>query len=399
MIRKILSTTSVFVAASASAFLLNLALAKILPPADYATYALLLNLMAFAAMLGDAGIAQKYLRFFLKHENGTYDWPRAVARDLPIALGLITACGLGFVLIYPQVALGAIMLAMLAGLGFMLAQWLCALLRVVTQAWWVALIQRGFPFVMLAAASLLIGFPGDMALKAAAIFALANLLTVMAAALACRRILRVGPRDLPADSGPDGWSFFFLLAGASLLYYGDKLIVARFCSAEDFAAYCLIAAFFQLFDLLNSSLGFLLPSLYAKDSRSSRRIFRVSLAILVPVAGIGGLAVPGIIAWGFPQYHPVSPWVVAGLALAGLGKVLNAVVMANFNLNASSQALRAFTLLNLGLVALGLGAIALAALLAGPGGASMAVGGVWLSRMLLALRAETKLNRKVMVPA
>lgn len=389
--KRLFSTTAVFALASAIAFATNLALARLLAPSGYAVYLLLFNLFTFAAMLGDAGLMQKYLRFFLKHETGTFHWPRILLSDLPLPLLLVGTCGLVFLLLFPQVAPVTVGLVLLSSLGYLLTQWLTAILRSVSQAWWVAALQRGFPFGLLGFVPLLAAAEGQLAWATALSFLAINTATALMAIGACSRQLAPGSEALPEGGHADGWSLFLLLAGVSIFFYGDKFIVARLCRVEDFAAYGLAAAFFQVFDLLNLSMGFVLAPFYAKaPSRSSLRIFRVTLALLLPVGLVGVLVVPLAIGWAYPHFPPISRWMLVGLAAAGIGKVLNGVIMSDLNLNATSAMLRRYALQNTAFLGLGLPLVAMGAMRFGVVGASLATGSVWIGRVLLSLFTERR---------
>lgn len=387
---KVFSTTAVFAAASACSFAVNLILARAISPDEYALYGLLYTVFLVIAMLGDAGVTQKYLRFFLKNDVGRFDWPRVIARDLPLPLGLVALCGLASTFVYPQAGAGPLAVAALGSLAYILLQWLTTILRGVSQGPFLAFVQRGFPFGMLAALPLLVATRGHLAWSSAFLLLGISAAFALVAYLLCRRQMPVGTDVLPDEHREDGRSLMILLFTVALLFYGDKLIVARVCSPADFATYNLVAVFYQTFDLLNLSIGFVLAPLYAKKGQQSARLIRIALMGLVPLAVGVTVAVPWVMHALYPHYAALNPWIAVGFAVAGTAKVLNGMVMSDLNLNASTEALRGYVLQNMVVVGVGLAALYGAAQAYGVVGASLMAGGVWTLRTVLALLTEAR---------
>lgn len=400
MIGKLLSTLGVFAVASACGVLANLWLARALPPASYATYALLFTLFSLTAMVGDAGINQKYLRLFMKAAPGTYPWPAIVRRDARLA-AIFAVAALAFAIAtYRRVSPGPLALTALASFAFILTQWHVSILRSVTERWWLALLQRGFPIALMAALPLVQAWPPHLAWSAALAFAALNGGMLLAAWLACRRLVAAGSQALPPETARDGGSFLILLVTVSIFFYADRLVVARLCPSSEFASYGLAAALFQVFDLLNATAGFSLASYFAKRRTSSAKLCLYALGILAPL-GIACVAlVPWVMAKGFGHLATLAPGAAAGLAIAGVFKVLTGMTMSNLNLNASSDAIRRYVLENVAFMGLGLGAMALATLRFGSTGAGLCAGMIWAGRFALALGAERRIGKDLSpVPA
>lgn len=393
MIAKLLSTLGIFALASACGVAANLWLARALPPASYATYALLFTLFSLTAMVGDAGINQKYLRVFMKAEHGTYPWPAIVRKDVGIA-GLFAAAALLIATAaYRHVGPGPLALAAIASLAFILTQWHVAILRSVTQRWWLALLQRGFPIVLLAALPLVMAGASHLPWSAALTFALLNGGMLLAAWQACRVQVPVGEAPLPPETARDGTSFLILLVTVSVFFYGDRLVVARLCPSAEFASYGLAASLFQVFDLLNATAGFALASYFAERRVNSARLCLYASALLVPL-GIACVAlVPWVMERGFGHLAALAPGASAGLAIAGIFKVLTGITMSNLNLNASSAAIRRYVLENVAFLSVGLGAMALATQRFGAAGAGLSAGIIWAGRFAFALVVERRIAR------
>lgn len=382
---RILVTTGIFGIASICGFASNLVLAHALPPAGYAAYALLFSLYACAGLLGDAGIKQKHARFFLKADLATYRWGRIVLGDLPVSAMLVGLFAGAAAVTYPALGPLAVGLAALASLCYVISQWLCMLLRSVTQAWWLALLQRGMPLGVLLLVPLIVRSGHRAALAAGGVFLGVSLVLLVLDLSAARSLLPSGNAPYPQEARSDGRAFTWMLMFGALFFYSDRFLVARLAPAREFAAYSLVAVFFQVFDLLLLSSDFLLSPFYARHpGAKSGPLLRTGLAVVMPVAALLVMAVPPLVLRFYPRYYPVNLLVLLGFAIAGSAKVLSNVVMTSLNINATSAVLRRYVAASCVFLPAGILAVAMAAMRFGAAGASLAVAGVWSGRLLIA---------------